>query len=59
MGELTVHDVEIGSADPAGTNPDQDLARAGLWRSLLFLQSEGCAGFVENHRPHSATLRIH
>jgi hypothetical protein len=31
VGELTVGDVEVGAADPAGVDPEQELARPGLW----------------------------
>jgi GNAT superfamily N-acetyltransferase len=51
LGELAVDDVQVGPADAAGVNPQQDLPGTGLGsRELCGLQGRASSG--EHHRTH-------
>ena len=51
LGEVTVDDVQVGSAHAAGRYPDQHLPLI-RHRHVALLQTEGRAGPVKNHRLH-------
>ena len=54
VGQLAVHDVEVGAADAAHVHVDEHLPGAGLGHGQLGLP-EGRPRGVEHHRPHRAT----
>ena len=54
LGQVAVHHVEIGAADPAGRNTNQDFARAGLGHRP-FLQGERGAIAAINHGAHGGS----
>jgi hypothetical protein len=49
LGKLAVEDVEVGAADAAGTNPDQDLSGARR-RDRALLETEQRTGPIDDHR---------
>ena len=55
LGEVAVHHVEIGAANTAGRNPDQNFARAGLGNRPL-LHGERTAAAAINHGPHGGRV---
>ena len=56
--ELAVEDVEIGAADPAGGDLDQQLAGAGF-RNRPLDHAQRRAGPIELHRAHHAPQLNH
>jgi hypothetical protein len=55
LGQLAVHDVQVGAADAAGSDLDQDLARARLGvRDVR--RAQRLTGAVEHHRSHRPSL---
>jgi hypothetical protein len=55
--EISVHDVEIGSANPAGPHPQQDLTGLDPW-SLDLLESQRLPLLLQDHRLHRAMASL-
>jgi CheY-like chemotaxis protein len=55
VGELAVRDVEIGAADPAGGDAEQELARTRAWDGELGGPERAARGF-EQHGVHGANV---
>jgi hypothetical protein len=49
--DLAVDQVQVGAADAAGVNPQQQLALTGRWNISLD-GSKGPADLLEDHRAH-------
>jgi hypothetical protein len=58
IGKLLVDNMQVGPADGAGVNIDEDLARAGR-RGRQIRESKGMPGCVEEHRAHAGKLLGH
>jgi hypothetical protein len=55
VGQLAVDNVEVGAAEAAGVDLQQNLPWAGP-RSRLIAEFERPAGCRENHRPHGNSV---
>jgi hypothetical protein len=53
--EVSIHNVDVGPAQSASVNLDQDLAWTGLWGEHL-LTPKGLALLVQNHCLHGSTM---
>jgi hypothetical protein len=56
VGQLTVNDVEVGAADAAGADPEQELARP-RYRIGQRSQAQRRTGAVEQQRAHGWSVR--